>query len=78
VTNQDDSQLRIVPPPRDDEAAAIVAALEAYLAGQRHAPARPRTPAWALAGRLASQGLAYQRRGQAIANWRAAMFGDRG
>jgi hypothetical protein len=73
----DANQARITPPPRDDEAAAIVAALEAYLASQRAAPARPRTPAWALAGWLASQGLAYGRREQAINNWRAAMLGDR-
>jgi hypothetical protein len=42
-----------------DEAAAIIAALTAYLAEQRPpVPTPERTPArWALAGRLASHGL---------------------
>jgi hypothetical protein len=73
----DANQARITPPPLDDEAAAIVAALDAYLTSQRAAPAAPRTPAWALASRLASQGLAYGRREQALSNWRAAILGDR-
>jgi hypothetical protein len=49
----------ITPAPDDDEAAAIIAALAAYLAEQRRpVPAPARTPArWALAGRLASHGL---------------------
>ena len=50
----------ITPTPDDDEAAAILAALAAYLAAQRH-PAPTPTRAisrWALAGRLANQGLA--------------------
>jgi len=48
----------IQPAPTDDEAAAIVAAIMAHRVATR--PAAPeRTPqpsAWALAGRLASQG----------------------
>ena len=49
----------ITPAPDDEEAAAIIAALTAYLAEQRRiVPAPERTPArWALAGRLASHGL---------------------
>jgi hypothetical protein len=55
----------ITPTPDDDEAAAILVALHAHLAAQRASvppPAR-RTPIWALAGRLASQGqtLTYAR-----------------
>lgn len=49
----------ITPTPDDDEAAAIIAALTAYLAEQRRpAPAPARQPSrWALAGRLASHGF---------------------
>jgi hypothetical protein len=49
----------ITPTPDDDEAAAIIAALTAYLAEQRRrTPAPARAPSrWALAGRLASQGF---------------------
>jgi hypothetical protein len=49
----------ITPTPDDDEAAAIIAALAAYLAEQRRPVAAPaRQPSrWALAGRLASHGL---------------------
>jgi len=49
----------IQPAPTDDEAAAIVAAIMAHLAATRPvAPERstPQPSAWALAGRLASQG----------------------
>ena len=49
----------ITPTPSDEEAAAIIAALDAYLAEQRRAaaPAARRVSRWALAGRLASHGL---------------------
>ena len=61
----------ISPTPDDDEAAAIIAALVAYLAEQRCAPAPPaRTvSSWALAGRLASHGLPTRRVPGARINW---------
>lgn len=53
-----EDEAAITPAPDDDEAAAIIAALTAYLAEQRRpTPVSARTPArWALAGRLASHG----------------------
>ena len=61
----------ISPTPDDDEAAAISAALVAYLAEQRRAPAPPaRTvSSWALAGRLASHGLPARRIPGARIGW---------
>ena len=62
----------IVPTPDDDEAAAILVALTTYLTEQRRAPAEPaRTvPRWALAGRLASQGIALRRLPGAAVGWK--------
>ena len=49
--------IEVEPAPADDEAAAIVAALAAYLGEQRaRGVAPPPVRRWALAGRLASQG----------------------
>ena len=50
-------QSEITPTPTDEEAAAIIAALSAYLAEQRAAPSITAPPVrpWAIAGRLASQ-----------------------
>jgi hypothetical protein len=55
--------IRVEPTPTDDEAAAIVAALSAYLAERRAARAEPAPPArpWALAGRLESHGQTFAR-----------------
>jgi hypothetical protein len=53
-------QPEITPLPSDEEAAAIIAAISAYLAEQpapQPHPA-PRTRPWAIAGWLASQGQA--------------------
>jgi hypothetical protein len=53
-------QPEITPPPSDEEAAAIIAAISAYLAEQpapQPQPA-PLTRPWAIAGWLASQGQA--------------------
>lgn len=54
---------RIDPLPTADEAAAIVAALAAYLAAERRAQPPPERVErhWALAGRLASQGQHFTR-----------------
>lgn len=62
----------ITPAPGDDEAAAILAALAAYLADQRRPPAAPVRAAsrWALAGRLASQGIAPRRLPATIIGWK--------
>ena len=63
----DESRLaRIDPPPTDDEAAAILAALTSYLAAEAtwHAPATALPERrWAQAGRLASQGAGFVRGG---------------
>ena len=49
--------IQVKPAPADDEAAAIVVALAAYLGEQRaRGVATPPVSRWALAGRLASQG----------------------
>lgn len=50
------TRLQCDPAPTDEEAAALVAALAAYLAERRAAPVPSGAPArrWALAGRLAS------------------------
>ena len=55
--------IRVEPTPTDDEAAAIVAALSAYLAERRAAGEEPEPAVrpWALAGRLASQGQTFAR-----------------
>ena len=54
--------MQVEPAPADDEAAAIVAALAAYL-GEQRAPGVEAAAAsrWALAGRLASQGQRFPR-----------------
>ncbi len=54
---------RVHPLPTDEEAAAIAAALAAYLAERRAAQPAPTPPErrWALAGRLASQGQDFAR-----------------
>ncbi len=56
-------RIQIDPAPTADEAAAIVTALSAYLAGQRASQPPPAPPErrWALAGRLASQGQSFAR-----------------
>ena len=54
--------IEVEPAPTDDEAAAIVAALAAYLGEQRaRGVAAPPFGRWALAGRLASQGQRFPR-----------------
>ena len=62
------SPARIDPPPTDDEAAAILAALTAYLADEAvlraaHSSVIPPERRWAQAGRLASQGTGFTRGG---------------
>lgn len=63
---------RASPAPADDEAAAIAAAITAYLA-ERRAAGRPTPPEnrWALAGRLTSQGRAYARARGVRTTWGA-------
>ncbi len=54
--------IEVEPAPTDDEAAAIVVALAAYLGEQRaRGVATPPVGRWALAGRLASQGQGFAR-----------------
>ena len=53
--------MQVEPAPTDDEAAAIVAALAAYLADRRARTAPAAERRWALAGRLAGQGLRFAR-----------------
>jgi hypothetical protein len=64
------NSIGIAPAPTDEEAAAIVAAVATYLAGQRTAVA-PATPArpWAVAARLASQGVPIARRPGVRVTW---------
>ncbi len=59
----DPTRAWVDPAPTADEAAAIVAALAAYLAEQGAAQPTPAPPErrWALAGRLASQGQSFAR-----------------
>lgn len=64
-------QPAITPSPTDEEAAAIIAALSAYLGERRatlSAPVQPARP-WAIAGRLASQGQPIPRRPGVRATW---------
>lgn len=62
----------ITPTPDDEETAAILAALAAYLAEQRRPPTPPARTAsrWALAGRLASHGFAPRRLPRTQLGWR--------
>ena len=61
------SPARIDPPPTADEAAAILAALTAYLVAEATRPASTSAVLperrWAQAGRLASQGAGFVRGG---------------
>lgn len=68
--NQTD-RAAITPSPTDEEAAAIVAALSAFLDEHRAPTAAPHRPtrAWAMAGRLTSQGRAVQRRPGRRVTW---------
>lgn len=64
-------QPQISPTPSDEEAAALLAALHAHLAAARAAAPTPaqRTPIWASAGRLASQGAVLTYAYGARAGW---------
>jgi hypothetical protein len=64
-------QQEITPQPSDEEAAAIVAAIAAYLAEQQVLQSHPTSPSrpWAIAGRLASQGQAAPRRPGVRTTW---------
>ena len=63
--------IRVEPTPTNAEAAAIIAALSAYLAERRAAGEEPEPSVrpWALAGRLASQGQAFARLHGLRAGW---------
>lgn len=67
----DDTRATITPAPDDDEGVAILAALATHLAAQRRPiPAPTRTTSrWALAGRLANQGLAPYRPPAPATDW---------
>ena len=68
----DEERAAITPTPDDDEAAAILAALATYLAAQRRPTAAPprAVSRWALAGRLASQGIAARRIPGTAVGWK--------
>ena len=64
-------QFQIAPMPSDEEAAALAVALSAYLAATRvtQSAPLPKTPLWAIAGRLASQGRSLEYRHGVRPSW---------
>ena len=53
--------MEITPPPTDEEAAAIVAAVQIAWPGGAGAPPEPTTPRWRFAGRWWSQPIPLRR-----------------
>ncbi|HEX5506026.1 MAG TPA: hypothetical protein VFW96_25640 [Thermomicrobiales bacterium] len=62
MSDEGAGRVEVRPAAGEDEAAALMAALEAYLAARRQEAAAPASwRPWALAGRLEGQGQGYAR-----------------